>query len=263
MHHVSFRRVVCLNLFAAVAALSSSALADDTVTSMTAASAAPALHRDGIQTTKHATPMLGFAAEPQPQQRPVADRPAGEAKKNDDSRENFRIGAIVGVGFPRPFAVEGLVKIKRYVAIGGEYSFLPALSIQDVDVSFKAIAADLRVFPFAGGFFVGAKVGKQWLSGHTSVSVDQVNATFKEGAKADTLFINPRIGFLKTWHSGITLGIDAGVQIPINPTYERDSDAAKIGVADSSADKTLVTIANTLGNKITPSVDLLRVGFLF
>ena len=259
---MTFRRVVCLNLFAAVAALSSSALADETVTNMTAMSVAPGVHRDGIQTTKHATPMLGFAAEPQPQ-RPVADRPAAEPKKDADEHENFRIGAIAGVGFPRPFAVEGLVKIKRYVAIGGEYSFLPTTTISSAEVSFKAIAADLRVFPFAGGFFVGAKVGKQWLSGRTSVSVEQVNTTFKEGAQANTLFINPRIGFLKTWHSGITLGIDAGVQIPISPSYQRDSDAAKIGVADASVDKTLVTIANALGNKITPSVDLLRVGFLF
>lgn len=260
---MTFRRVVCLNMFAAVAALSSSALADDTVTNMTAQSAAPALHRDGIQTTKRATPMLGFAAEPPSPPRPVADRPAGEPQKDDDRRENFRIGVIAGVGFPRPFAVEGLVKIKRYVAVGGEYSFLPSMTIASADVSFKAIAADLRVFPFAGGFFVGAKVGKQWLSGRTTVSVEQVNTSFNEGAKADTFFVNPRVGFLKTWRSGITLGIDAGVQIPINPTYERDSDAAKIGVADASADKTLVTIANTLGNKITPSVDLLRVGFLF
>jgi hypothetical protein len=260
---VTFRRVVCLNVFAAIAALSSSAFADDTATNMTATPSVSAPRRDGVQTMKRATPILGFAAEPQPQPRPVADRPAGEPQKAGQKKENFRIGAIAGVGFPRPFAVEGLVKIRRYVAIGGEYSFLPTMSVGPVDVRFKAIAADLRVFPFAGSFFVGAKAGRQWLSGRTSVSVDQINTTFKEGADANTYFINPRVGFLKTWESGITLGIDAGVQIPINPSYQRESDAAKMGVADAGTDKTLVMVANALGNKMTPSVDLLRVGFLF
>lgn len=255
---MSFRRAVCLNLFAAVGALTASALADESVTQPTA--------QPAVQTMKRATPMLGFAAELQASPlppRPVADRPAGEPQREGDKREDFRIGAIAGVGFPRPFAVEGLIKIKRYVAIGGEYSFLPAMTISSADVSFKGVAADLRVFPFANGFFVGTKVGKQWLSGRTTVSVQQINSSFKESADANTFFVNPRVGFLKTWRSGITIGIDAGVQIPISPSYVRDSDAAKIGVTDASADKTLVTIANTLGNKVTPSVDLLRLGFLF
>lgn len=257
---MSFRLAISLSLSACVALVAPSALADDTA----APAAAAAPHKDSVQTTRRATPMLGFAAESQAvPSRPFSDRPNASKKETGERHDDFRIGAIAGVGFPRPFAVEGLVKIKDWVAIGGEYSFLPDMTISGADVNFKAVAGDLRVFPFQGGFFVGARVGRQWLQGRTTVTVSQLSTSFRESANADTFFINPRLGYLKTWNNGLTLGIDAGVQIPINPNYQRSSDAAKIGFADEGTDKTLVTISNWLGNRVTPSVDLLRLGFLF
>lgn len=201
------------------------------------------------------SPSLGIA--------PQKDVTAAPPKEQPASTETVRVGGMLGVGFPRPFAVEGFVKIKRVVGIGAEYSFMPNATFMGTDVKFNGVAADLRVFPFKGAFFVGVRGGRQWLDAKTTVTLNGgALGSINESMAASTWFVNPRVGFLKTFDNGITVGIDAGVQIPISPSYERSSDTSRFGV-DTGVDKALLTVANTLGNKTTPTVDLLRVGFLF
>lgn len=186
----------------------------------------------------------------------------GEAREKKDV-EHLRIGPLVGVGFPRPLAIEGFVKIERVLGVGAEYSLLPRMNIAGVDTSFKAIAADLRIFPFRNAFFIGARAGRQWLDTKTTLTVGQLGS-ITESMSASTWFINPRAGFLVTFESGITVGIDVGVQLPINPSYERSGPATEAGVAGATgADQMLATAAKTLGNGVTPTIDVLRLGFLF
>ncbi len=188
----------------------------------------------------------------------------GTREPRDQERaEHFRIGPLVGVGFPRPFAIEGFAKLEKLVGVGIEYSFLPRMSFVNVDTSFKAFAGDLRVFPFKGAFFIGARMGRQWLDAQALVTAGPLG-TFAESMAASTWFVNPRAGFLHTFDSGITVGIDAGVQLPINPTFERSGRATDAGLASQTGiDDTLLAVANGLGNSMTPTVDLLRLGFLF
>ncbi|MBX3228398.1 MAG: hypothetical protein KIT84_07080 [Labilithrix sp.] len=200
-------------------------------------------------------PSLGLA----PQKDRASAAPSSDAPKS----ETLRIGGMMGVGFPRPFAVEAFAKYKRVVGVGAEYSFMPDATIMGTDVKFRGVAADLRLFPFKGGFFVGVRGGKQWLEAKTTLTINRgALGTYTEGAAASTWFVNPRVGYLKTWDNGITVGIDAGVQIPIGPSYERQISGSSYGV-DTGADKALATVANVLGNKTTPTIDLLRVGFMF
>ncbi|HVJ91292.1 MAG TPA: hypothetical protein VM580_15920, partial [Labilithrix sp.] len=142
--------------------------------------------------------------------------------------EHFRFGPIVGLGFPRPFAVEGFAKLERVFGVGFEYSFLPTVNLVGVEMSFRALSADFRVFPFRGGFFVGARAGRQWLDAKTTLTVERFGS-FTEWMTASTWFINPRAGYLHTFDSGITLGIDAGVQLPIQPSYDRSGAATEAG----------------------------------
>jgi hypothetical protein len=191
------------------------------------------------------------------------DRGAGGETRERTPDEHFRIGPLVGVGFPRPFAIEGLAKIERLVGVGFEYSFLPRMSVFNADTGFKAFAVDLRVFPFRGAFFIGVRTGRQWLDAKATLTAGQFGE-FTESMAAATWFFNPRAGVLYTFQSGITLGIDAGVQVPINPSYERQGRATEAGLASQfDIDGTLMSIANALGNRTTPTVDLLRLGFLF
>lgn len=191
------------------------------------------------------------------------ERGSSERREADRPPEHFRIGPIVGVGFPRPLALEAFGKVERLIGLGLEYSFLPTITVLGADVRFKAAAADLRVFPFRGAFFIGARVGRQWLDASRSISVARYGS-FTETMEAATWFVNPRIGFLHTFDSGVTVGIDAGVQLPIQPTYERAGPATELGLGNpNNINQTLASVAGALGNNVTPTIDLLRLGFLF
>jgi hypothetical protein len=189
------------------------------------------------------------------------DRPAAAARERA-KEDRVRVGPLVGVGFPRPFEIEGLVKIGDLVALGLEYGFLPKVSVSGVEASFKGLAGDFRLFPFKNALFIGARVGRQWLDGSGTLTI--AGASYTEAMAAATWFVNPRIGLLHTFESGITIGVDAGVQLPIGPTYERSGPATAAGLAQNTdVDRSLHAVARTLGNGATPTVDLMRIGFLF
>jgi len=186
------------------------------------------------------------------------DQPTNEKKKTEEA-EHFRIGALGGVGLPRPLAIEGLVRLEGLVAVGAEYSLMPNLTIAGVDTSFWAVAGDVRVFPFKGAFFIGARVGRQHASGKTTLTGNiggtQLSAT--ESVGVDTTFVNPRIGFLWRFEPGIALGMDAGVQLPVASSTESTLPTT---VAQSEQ---VTNAVNLVGKSPLPTVDLLRVGFLF
>lgn len=202
-------------------------------------------------------------ADDRPSERPPApDRPSAAEKKKEE-HDHFRLGPVLSLGFPRPFALEGLLKIEDVIGLGVEYSFLPKTTLADVSTRFDAFAVDLSWYPFRGGFFIGMRGGRQWLSGSASLRVQNVG-TYTESVEASAWFVNPRIGYLYTWSSGFTLGVDVGVQLPVGATYERSGPATAAGLAQgTSVDDALRRVTKTLGNDVTPTVDLFRIGFLF
>lgn len=201
---------------------------------------------------------------------PQRARGRGELSRGDERErrepaavEHFRIGPLLGLGFPRPLALEGFAKFERLVGVGFEYSLLPRTSVMDVEAGFNALALDLRMFPFRGAFFIGARTGRQWLDAHATLPAGRLGS-ITESMEASTWFVNPRAGLLYTFRNGITLGIDAGVQLPISPSYARSGPATAAGLAQQlEIDGTLVAVANALGNRTTPTIDLFRLGFLF
>jgi hypothetical protein len=192
---------------------------------------------------------------------PRKDRRPAEARERV-KEDRVRIGPLLGIGFPRPLQIEGLVKIGGLVGLGLEYGFLPNVSISGVEASFKGVAGDFRFFPFKNALFIGARIGRQWLDGSGTLTI--AGASYTEAMAAAAWFVNPRIGFLHTFGGGMTIGIDAGIQLPIGATYERSGPATAAGLAQNTdVDRSLRAIASTLGNGVTPTVDLMRIGFLF
>jgi hypothetical protein len=183
------------------------------------------------------------------------DKPSQGTTDDGDTRA-FRLGALVGVGFPRPLAIEGIVKLGRWVALGVEYSAMPSMNILGVDTAFWGVAGDVRFFPMRNGFFIGMRGGFQHLAATATMSAMSITVT--ESATAETAFLNPRIGFLHTWKSGLTLGIDAGVQLPLTPKLVTTVPSGIVPQVDA----TLVTVSSVLGNNVTPTIDLIRLGFL-
>lgn len=187
---------------------------------------------------------------------PTADEPRHEATEGgDDDHRLVRVGALGGVGFPRPLELEAMIKLGDYVGIGAEYGVMPKLSIDGVDSRMWSFAGDLRVFPFRGIFFLGMRAGYQHVDSATTLSIASVGS-ISESAQLDTTFINPRIGILWTSKSGLTIGVDAGVQLPLNSTF---SSTLPSVVTESSQ---AVGIVSTFSG-VLPTIDLLQIGFVF
>lgn len=185
-----------------------------------------------------------------------ADEMTGATLKesHEHQPEHVRIGAIGGIGFPRPLAVEALVKLERIFAIGIEYSVLPTVTISSVDTRAWAVAADARIFPFRGPFFLGVRAGKQRVDAAGSLTVS--GRSFPESYSVDTTFVNPRLGLLFTFRPGITIGTDAGVQIPLSNST---SSTLPDGRPETAEVNRVVTF---YANKWLPTVDLVRLGVL-
>ena len=211
----------------------------------------------------HGVALIGFCllASPALAAEPASDRGDPHAPSEDASaraQERFRIGVLGGVGFPRPLALEGLVRVERLIGAGVEYSLLPAIEISGARASLWALAGDLRVFPFRDAFFVGLRAGYQQMAASATVTVDGVGSA-AVAAEVATTFINPRVGFLWTWEPGIALGVDAGVQLPLGSEVTTDMPSYATGTIVGDE---LIEIAHDLGQTTVPTIDLLRIGFM-
>lgn len=272
-------RTLALVAFAIVSALAAPALAKprgkakpakarSAATTSTTPSMTPSLPKAQVVAPTKAVPLVAplspasgespAPVSPMPVA-PDADRGTSDASARAERNDApVRIGALLGVGFPRPLAATVLVAPTSRTAFGGELSFSPAITLAPVTIQAWGVAADARVFPFRGAFFVGVRGGFQRLTMTATMNVPTRGAVSVE-AVAETAFVNPRAGFMWRTESGLTFGVDAGVELPVHPTLR-----ALWPVETPDGVKRSVTrVADALGNAPTPSVDLLRVGMLF
>ena len=91
-----------------------------------------------------------------------------------------------------------------------------------------------------------------------TAAMDAPTGLFLLDATGRATYVNPRLGVLWTHRSGFSLGADVGVQIPITSRY-----TSSVPKEAAEADAILSKVASAFGNGVTPTVDLLRVGFLF
>jgi hypothetical protein len=187
----------------------------------------------------------------------ATDSAPGGDRNNEGLLGPVRIGAFGGVGFPRPLSVEGMVKIDGIVGVGVEYGALPQVTVSGVTASLSAIAVDVRVFPLRNGFFIGLAAGRQELDATATVAVSPALGSLSGQVSGETWYLNPRIGFLWTWRSGITLGMDVGAQIPVASSVTSTIPTAL------AASQTATNVANSFSSNVLPTIDLLQVGFLF
>lgn len=185
------------------------------------------------------------------------DGASGGDRNAEGALGPVRIGAFGGVGFPRPLSVEAMVKIDDLVGLGVEYGALPQVTVSSVTAAMNAVAVDVRVFPMRNGFFVGLAAGRQEIDATATVAVSPALGSLSGQVSAETWYLNPRIGFLWTWRSGITIGMDVGAQIPVASNVTNTIPTAL------AASQTATNVVNSFSSNVLPTIDLLRVGFLF
>lgn len=177
--------------------------------------------------------------------------------------ERFRLGALGGVGFPAPLSLEALARIDRVVAIGAEYGALPATNVAGVRTTLTSVAADVRVFPLRGAFFVGAAVGHQNLDLSATMSLPMLGA-MPESMAYDEWFVDPRIGLLWRWGFGLSIGMDVGVQLPISSSMSTTLPQEALARASTIPGAARAESAvRWLGAGALPTIDLLQLGLLF
>jgi hypothetical protein len=165
----------------------------------------------------------------------------------------LRVGALVGAGFPRPFAAEALASFGGTVDVGVEYGFLPTVSIDSVQTDLWSVAGDLRVHPFRGAFFVGLLGGRQHIGASTTLTMSGIGSA-NEQLGYSAWFLNPRLGFLWVTRFGLAFGIDAGLEVPLATSL---SSSLPLSLVPSARAR-----INALGGAVLPTVDLLRIGFV-
>ncbi len=187
---------------------------------------------------------------------PLTDDRVAKESDGGANAEHLRIGVVGGVGFPRPLSIEAMLKFERVLSLGLEYSAMPSTSVGGVMVGWHALALDARIFPFQGAFFLGARVARQHLDGSATVNAGAYG-TYSGAVTMDTWYLEPRLGFLWTFRSGITVGLDAGLEMPLQKSSTASLPA---GIAVPS---TVATVRDFFGASTLPTVTLLSVGALF
>ncbi len=185
------------------------------------------------------------------------DRPTKPS--GDEDTEHVRIGALGGVGFPRALSIEGLIKVERTMGVGFEYGTLPTTTFgqaNPVSLRYSSLAADFRLFPLQSSFFIGLRTGRQRVEGSATATVASYG-TFTQSATTETWFLNPRLGVLWTGSSGLSVGISAGLQIPLSHKTQKSSNVPA-GIDASEA----TSAVDSFGSSVIPTIDLLQLGLL-
>jgi hypothetical protein len=170
--------------------------------------------------------------------------------RNEGTGLPVHVGAMVGlVSLPRPMDVELYVRILDFGWVGFSYSDFPAFiadpllsaaGVKNGQTSarldqFSSMEADLRVFPFAGSFFIGSSFGRQSLKG----AITESTAFGPQTATVDvtTIYATPRVGYLKTIGAGFVFGADAGVQLKLSAKQTVNMPPGATADMQSGADK--------------------------
>ena len=210
----------------------------------------------------------------------------GARERSDDTHGvlgPFRIGPVVGVGLPAFLSFGGAIKLTKYFGAGINYGIVPTLQFAyygDATVSYQGVGIYGHIHPFGGGFFLGASIGYAHVRGKYTDEFDISAYTgavpgvpnsfsYTSEATMQTLVLTPELGYFYTFKSGFTMGVEAGLQIPIAPSeIEFESqvdDSVPDAVVDRFVTPTDQRVEETLervGQTILPTIGI-KIGWLF
>jgi hypothetical protein len=193
-----------------------------------------------------------------------------EAQQSSGFGLPIHVGATVGLSLPRPLDAQLYVRAFGFVSVGFSYSDFPSF-VADPLLSaaglkngqttvrldqFSAWEADLRVFPFAGSFFVGSGLGRQ--SFKASVTQSTTFGNYEGSVAVSTTYATPRIGYLWTVGPGVVLGVDGGVQLKLSSNPQVNLPPNSPADMQSQADR----VVDVFGNYPLPSVHF-RLGWQY
>lgn len=170
----------------------------------------------------------------------------------------WRFTAMLGVvSLPRVLALEPMGRYRRaddprwdLFSLGGSIEYLPpgVAEFGGPKLSWMQLGVEGRWFPWRF-LFVGLRAGWQFVRADSEKFGSEVDYV------SNGLFVGPKVGALYTFSSGLTIGGDVGVTVPVASKTSLESD----GTTDANARK----VANTFGDFVMPTLGLFRIGYTF
>ena len=128
--------------------------------------------------------------------------------------------------------IGGTIKLAHYFGAGLTLGLIPNVRLSyygEAEVSYQHLDFYGRIYPGGGSFFFGAGAGYVTIEGSLSKTMDITpyvppapgqpsSITYESKGSVRTLVLTPVIGFLHTFGSGFSIGVDGGIQLPIAPS---------------------------------------------
>jgi hypothetical protein len=176
-----------------------------------------------------------------------------------------RVGPTVGVGVPDGLRFGVYGKWLGVLGAGAAFSFLPSTTIPGLDAQVVRASGEafLRVHPFQGAFFLGVAGGYAQTKGTMAQEMTYFRQSqrFVANAYANAVYVAPQLGFQWMLPLGLTVGFDAGVEIPV-ATREPTFDASRYGLVIPIEVKGQVADAARYVTTLpVPVIHLLEVGY--
>jgi hypothetical protein len=171
----------------------------------------------------------------------------------------------VGAGVPDGLRFGVFGKWLGVLGAGAAFSFLPSTTVPVLDAQLVRASGEafLRVHPFQGAFFLGVAGGYAQTKGTMIQQVTYFHQAqgIETHAYANAVYVAPQLGFQWMLPLGLTVGFDAGVQIPV-ATHEPTFDATRYGlVIPIEAQGQVADAARYVTTLPVPVIHLLEVGY--
>lgn len=185
-----------------------------------------------------------------------------------------------------------MLKLTSFLGGGINVGLIPSARISyygEATLAYQEYDVYGRLFPFGGGFFLGAGVGYATIKGSLKNSFDTTTylgalpsglsipnpLVYESQGSVRTMILTPQIGYLYTSGIGLSIGLDIGAQVPIAPS--KISYSSQLTLPDSTPqqvkdaiqtqyvtpnDKKVYDTLHTIGQAPLPTINL-RVGWLF
>jgi len=180
-----------------------------------------------------------------------------ESDPSDGLLGPFRIGPVIGTGLPSILSFGGTIKLTRFLGGGLNVGLIPSIKLQlygDAVLSYQEYDVYGRIYPFGGGFFLGAGFGYATIKGTIKDSVDSsalatqfpgqgipLSIQYESRAHVRTPVVIPQLGYFHTFGSGFSLGVFAGAQIPVAPS-KVEFESTVSDVPDAVVDRYILPI---------------------